>query len=514
MPRRPNVLFLMSDEHSYRFLSARPPGDGGEPCSTPNLDSLVRRGTHCSTAYCQMPLCTPSRISMLCGRHSHGCGAWGNASVLDPALPTFASQLGNSGYATATVGKMHLGGTPQHAGFGARPYGDFGGPCGHQADPLDRPAADASRPKMSMRSRTLDAGVSQIPESMLQEQMVAREALAWLRETTAAKPQQPWLLYTAFSRPHFPLTAPSRFIRQYPPGEITRPRVGPTGDTFGHPMTRSAIRGFRTDEIGDAELMQARAAYFACVSFLDELMGDFLALLDHAGMLDNTVIVYASDHGEMAGEHGLFWKNTWHEASCRVPLIFSLPEQRRGELEPQVVDLPTSLVDIFPTLCGLTDTPPPAGLDGQDLSAALRGQPCPRLDQRPGVITESLAPRWGEGTEFRAIRSRRHKYVAFRGCADVAFDLEADPDEQHDLLAHDSPPEAVTALRDTVMESFDFGMADELRATAQRLGSQYAARVRPSTPNQILRGDGKLVEADQALYAPALVSAQPRLDFH
>ena len=137
MPRK-NILLLQSDEHSYRFLSARPREKGGETCHTPTLDSLIAEGAHFESAYCQMPLCTPSRISMLTGRHSHRCGAWGNASVLPPELPTIGSHFRQNGYATATIGKMHLGGSLQTAGFGDRPYGDFGGPCAHQPDPLAR----------------------------------------------------------------------------------------------------------------------------------------------------------------------------------------------------------------------------------------------------------------------------------------------------------------------------------------------------------------------------------------
>ena len=513
MAKRPNILFLMSDEHSYRFLSHLPHERGGEPCRTPTLDGLIERGTYASTSYCSMPLCTPSRISMLCGRHSHRCGAWGNGSVLPPDIPTFASHLGDQGYATATVGKMHLGGSLQHAGFQARPYGDFGGPCSHQYDPLTMNDRQGTRTGMDMRSRTLDAGVSQIPESMLQEQMVARESIAHLREHTAACPDQPWLLYASFSRPHFPLTAPRRFFERYFPEGVTPPRVGKTGDSMDHPMTRGAVKGFRTDEISEPEMMKARAAYFACVDQLDEIIGDFLAVLERAGLLDDTIIVYTTDHGELAGEHGLFWKNTWHEAACRVPLIFSLPEQRRGELPAREIARPTSLADIFPTLCGLTDSPLVDGLDGIDLSPAIRGAACPSLESRPGVITEALPARWGAGTEFRAIRSPRYKYVAFRGCDDLAFDLENDPDEQRNLLAEGDLPTDLQPLCAALFDDFDFDRADAFREADRALKQKHPVRITPKTPNQILRGDGKLVEADQPLYNPDVVSGDMNGDF-
>ena len=218
MSERPNVLILHSDEHSFRFLSARSRARGGEPCQTPVLDDLIAQGVHFDAAYCQMPLCTPSRIAMLTGRHAHRCGAWSNGSILDPNLPTYGSHFQAHGYETAVVGKTHLGGSLQHAGFGARPYGDFGGPCSHQPDPLDKTGD-------GLRTRTVDAGISEVPESLLQENTIARESLSWLREHRHAKPDTPWLVYTSFSRPHFPLTAPKRFFDRYYPEGAT-PALG------------------------------------------------------------------------------------------------------------------------------------------------------------------------------------------------------------------------------------------------------------------------------------------------
>lgn len=508
MPDRPNILFLFSDEHSFRFLSSRSRERGGEPCSTPTLDGLIAQGAHFDAAYTQMPLCTPSRIASLTGRHSHQCGAWSNASVLRPDIPTFASQLQAHGYATATVGKMHLGGSLQHAGFGARPYGDFGGSCGHQFDPLSKNMED-ERAGMDMRSRTRDVGVSEIPEAFLQENMVARESVSWLREHRHANPDQPWLLYASYSRPHFPLTSPRRFFERYYPEGVTRPFVGRTGDSADHPMTVGAIKGFRTEEIDEDEMMKARAAYFANVSFLDEMMGDFLALLDRDGLLENTVVIYSTDHGELAGEHGIWWKNTWHDAATRIPLIISLPEQRSGKLPAREIAAPVGLADLFPTICGLTGVPAPEGLVGEDLSNAVRGGTCDALQARAGVVTESLAPRWGAGTEFRMIRSRRYKYIAFRGCDDLAFDLQEDPDEQHNLVgrAAGEVKTELERLRMAVLEGFDFDQAEALRKreTAE-LREQYPGRMSFKTPNQILLGDGRLVEADAPLYCPDVVS--------
>ncbi len=501
---KPNILFLHSDEHSFRYLSARSRERGGEPVHTPTLDGLIEKGVHFDATYCQMPLCTPSRISMLTGRHSHRCGAWGNGSIIPPELPTFGSHLREHGYATATIGKMHIGGSRQMAGFGARPYGDFGGPCGHQLDPLSKLDAEGG-PGMGMRSRTIDAGLSDIPEAYLQENVVAKTAVAWTREQEHANPGQPWLLYASFSRPHFPLTAPARHINRYYPEGVSDPRVSRSGDGADHPMTQGMVKGFRTEEIEAEEGKRARAAYFACVDFLDEMLGDFLATMEHAGLLENTVIIYTSDHGEMAGEHGLWWKNTWHESSSRVPLIISTPDHRSGRQNAAEVMAPASLADLFPTLCDLADVPLPDGLDGLSLVPALTGQAI--ATDRPGVITEALKPRWGEGTEFRMIRSERYKYIAFRGCNDLAFDLVNDLDEQVNIAADPEHQDALVPLREAVLEGFSFDNVETTRMEqTAKLKEQFPVAFTPVTPNQVVLGDGRLVEADTLLYRSELLS--------
>ena len=130
---RPNILFLLSDEHSYRFMGHVPEDRGGEPVDTPAFDRLASHSTVFTDAYCQMPLCTPSRLCLLTGREVRRAGAWNNASVLRPELSTLPGTLRDAGYETCLVGKMHLGGTQQFVGFNHRPYGDLTGKAGHQA---------------------------------------------------------------------------------------------------------------------------------------------------------------------------------------------------------------------------------------------------------------------------------------------------------------------------------------------------------------------------------------------
>jgi len=502
MSKQPNILFLFSDEHSFRCMSHVGVEEGGEPVHTPGFDRLASQGTVFSNAYCQMPLCTPSRISMLTGREVRGSGAWSNDSVLRPELATIPKTLGQAGYATCLVGKMHLGGNQQLAGFGQRPYGDLGGNTGHQWEPIPTPAT-------GMRGRTNTAvGETTIPESQLQENLVCQESLAWLREQSCRNPQQPWLLCASFSRPHFPLTAPRRYWHRWE-GKVPEPKIGGTGDAYDHPMSVEMRKGFMVEQISSAEQMRARAGYFACVEFIDEIIGDFLVRLEAAGLLDNTVIVYSSDHGEMAGEHGVWWKNGWYEACTKIPIIISTPAQRAG-LAPagRCAEL-VGNVDLYPTFCALAGIEPPSELDGIDISPALNGNALP-TDRT--MHTDSLIARWGQGSEFRSIRWKRWKYVVFRGLEPLMFDVVADPDEQVNLLKHELTDDARQArefLAQHARNSMDFAAAEHDRTVRDAdLHVQYPCRIKQrQAGNYYHMPDQRLVYADQMLYQPDVAAA-------
>ncbi|MBN1249688.1 MAG: sulfatase-like hydrolase/transferase, partial [Anaerolineae bacterium] len=478
---------------------------GGEPVRTPAFDRLAAQGTRFSDAYCQMPLCTPSRLCQLTGQEVRACGAWTNQAVLRPELATIPKALAEAGYATCLVGKMHLGGNQQFVGFQHRPYGDLTGKTGHQWEPLSRDA------HQSMRARTAHVGVTAIPESLIQDEVVAQETVAWLREHAHAHPNQPWFLCASFSRPHFPLTAPRRHFDRYWPEGVTLPKVPAGGDAYDHPMSVGMRGGFKVDAIDHAETVRARAAYFANVSYLDEVIGDLLLRLDAGGLLDNTIIVYSTDHGEMAGEHGVWWKNGWYEACTRVPLIVSTPAQRQGTSPARVVRTPVGLIDLFPTFCGFAGAEAPSDLPGVDLGAAIEGEDT--FPDRP-IFCDALTPRWGAGTEFRMIRWRDYKYVAFRDAPPLFFDLAADPGEQHNLVDQrltGEAGEALVYLAAVAADTMDFDLAERERLERDGdLREIYAQDLPRASGNLYLFPDGRLVNVDDVmLYEPTVLSDNP-----
>jgi len=496
----PNVLFLFSDQHSYRCVGHCDDGTG-EPVSTPTLDRLADRGIRFERTYCPMPLCTPSRLCTLTGRRVPGAGAWSNGSWLRPELSTLPETFSAAGYETCLVGKMHLGGDRQFAGFDHRPYGDLLGMNGHQYEPVspERRGFTGSGPIGNE-----NAGVTEYPESQHQERIVAEESLSWLREHRHRDPDRPWLLCASVSRPHHPYTAPERHVERYWPEGVTGPPVGTDGDLDDHPVSRAN----REDE-PERVRQRARAAYFACVDYLDEILGDFLARLDREGFLEDTIVVYASDHGDMLGEHGMWDKGIWYEGSTRVPFLIELPDHRAGERESGTVETPVSLIDLYPTLCGLAGVDVPADLDGVDLSAAVATGSEP--DREP-VVTDSLRPRWGEGTEYRMVRDGRYKYVRFRDAPEVLVDLEADRMERTNL-ATDPGGEAAAVLgrlRGYVDDTLDFEAAERRYERDVERYREHAIGVPTGIAgNAYHLDDGRYVDAEWAITGPDVLVRDP-----
>lgn len=512
---RPNVLFLMSDEHNHRYMSHL--GEAGEPVRTPTMDDVMERGTSFEQTYCPVAICGPSRRCMLTGKEQQHCEAWGNTSHWADGGTTLPEAFSTAGYETCLVGKMHFNGTRQFHGFDHRPYGDLTGhdvqQPSHQPDPIspDRLDVQPRRQGIDLDTRIPGAGVTEIPESLLQEHVVARESISWLREHRHADPEQPWFLCASFSRPHFPLTAPRRHFERYWPDGVTEPNVGDESDAANHPYAREKAERNGTDDLDREELLRARAAYFACVDFLDEVMGELLHTLEAAGLLENTIVVYASDHGDLAGEHGLWWKDAWHEGSTRVPWGVQLPDHRRGDRDPSRISTPVSLLDLFPTLCGLADVEIPNDLDGVDLSSAVETGEEPN---RGPVFCDFLA-HWNEKFAYRAVRDGRYKYVQFRDAPEVLFDLAADPYEQKNLAPDPDEEHAASLvrLRELVNDTVDFEAIDERRRHDERESDDDRLGIPRGTGNAYLLPDGRLVDAATSLYKPDVLAYDPSTIF-
>jgi choline-sulfatase len=227
--------------------------------------------------------------------------------------------------------------------------------------------------------------------------------------------------------------------------------------------------------------------------------------MENAGQLKDTVIIYTSDHGEMAGEHGVWWKHGWYEACTRVPLIISLPEQRYGSMPAKVRRTPVGLVDLFPTICSIAGAYCPPNLAGIDLSGSILSEGEP--SDRP-IFCDNLVPRWGEGTEFRMIRGGRYKYVHFRNAPPLMFDLQDDPKELMNIYLN-TPGYAEQAKKNLVAiaeKSMDFEEAQKERLVRDsNLKDLYCLDVPESTGNLYFMNSGKVVNAEDNLCNPTVI---------
>lgn len=490
-PKRPNILLLISDQHNPHIV-----GYAGDPrARTPNIDRLAESGVRFDACYCQAPLCVPSRISMLTGKYVFKCWAWNNASVLYPEQLTIPQHLGNHGYETVLVGKMHLKGPRWDGGFKHRPYGDIivDRFCGHQPDPVETWDGRWCNHKVGQFPW---AGETEIPESLLLDSVVTRESIAFLLEHVDKNPEIPWFLCAGYGRPHFPFTVPGRYFRRAmadPPPLPPRPRGYPESL---HPHDRYIVDDYHIYDFSDEIQQRTLAAYYACVNYLDDCIGELLAVLDREGLLENTYIVYVSDHGEMAGEHGMWSKRTYYDGSSRVPLVVCGPNIPAG----RVVSTPVELVDLFPTICEWAGIPIPDELDGESLVSLMTGDVSSR--KKRYARSELLMP--DENLEFRMCRDERWKYVEFPSAPPVLFDMINDPEETTNLLNS----EGKTAGNSNAP-------LDKLRAIAsQGLSWEDIATIReeeikrrpsfdwggPHGPVQYQLRDGRIVDADIFLY--------------
>ncbi len=483
MTQKPNILFLMSDEHSPHAIGC----EGNRIVQTPNLNRLAESGSYFESAYCQVPLCTPSRMCMLTGKHAHRCSAWTNGSILFPEHLTMPEHFAQHGYATALVGKMHFGGKEQNNGFQSRPYGDIRGYAGHQTDPLHGPPG--------VRERTRQAGITEIPSSLLQERVINAETLEYLR---AQPTDQPWFLLASYSRPHFPLTAPKRLFDKYWPDNVDMPDIPPGHLEQTHRFAKGLRENFKTANIPTEETRKARAAYYACCELLDECIGDLLTLLERDGFLDNTIIVYTTDHGEMAGEHGQWWKSSYYEAAARVPLIVADRRTEHAHRNTRVKS-PVELNDLFPTLCAKAGIPIPDDLDGDDMTQLMSSN---TEGWRDTAITEY----WAQQTTgpMRMLRTPRYKYVAFPEDDSILFDLENDPGEFENLIGNPEHGQTAASLHEKLMADFSWETVAQQMTVDKARSQDFKEPWGRGTPNQYTLPDGRVVDAETCLYRPSL----------
>ncbi len=393
-----NVLVLMTDEHNAAIT-----GCYGDPVvRTPTLDALAASGVRFTAAYCQNPICVPSRVSLVSGRMPSNLHQFGNANTQKyEGVTTLADLFITAGYEAAWFGKTHWG-NPR----------------------FPRTGESDQRQGFEKVERTFgrlpqDSAVSTWPVEQNTDHITANEALDFLEKNRDRK----FFLGVSFVKPHFPFTIQPKYHEMY------RGRVGlPPRATDRHiaelpAISRKERATYRHAEASEAEIVRARELYYGMVTYVDEEFGRIVRKLEELGLRDDTIIVYTADHGEMLGERGIWYKNAFQEGSVRIPFIWTFPKRLP---QGRVVAAPAMNMDIFPTLAELCGLPAPAGLEGSSLVPVMTGRD-------DGNGRRALSENFRSGFAGRMIRTARWKYFFYRDGEEFLYDMENDPDEETNL---------------------------------------------------------------------------------
>ncbi len=444
---RPNLLFLFSDQHARRVAGCY----GDAVAVTPNLDALARDGVTFDNVYCPSPLCVPSRMSMLTARYPHEQECWTNDDYLRSDAATWLHAAGAAGYRPALAGRLHAMGPDQLHGYIDRSVGDhspnWGGVPRHDLGVLER-ANDPWRESLTR------SGIGQ-SAYQVKDVEAAAAACDQLKRHAAARragSDEPFCLTVGFLLPHPPYVAWREDYERFD-GRVAPPRH-PVAPQPGHPWERWWRDDRKLDGVDAADTLRARTAYYALVYRLDRLIGEVLATLAREGLADNTLVVYSTDHGDQLGERGLWWKHTLFEDSVRVPVILRWPGRiPAGERRPQVANL----IDLAATMIDALGAPALPHASGRSLLAVARDGGAAWQDETYAENCTDTVPAWtgGRAIQQRMVRLGAHKLIYHHGEAPMLFDLDADPDELHDLAADPAHAATRDALLARVLDGWD-----------------------------------------------------------
>lgn len=446
----------MSDEHTPTATGAY----GHALVRTPHLDRLAKGGVLFENTYCNSPLCVPSRMSFMTGKEVHRIGAWDNGVPLGSDEVTWAHLFRRGGYETALCGKMHFIGPDQLHGFEKRLLSDIhlsliGAPDWDAG--LDNPNAYLSH------KRVLNAGPGRGAHNDYDD-AVHEHAVRYLRDWARGPRERPFFLCASYTAPHFPLQVPEKYFNLYYPNNVDMPFIPPGHLDRLHPAHQRLRKWFGLEGLTAEQTRRARAAYYGLISFLDDKVGELIQVLDQERLRDNTLVIYLSDHGEMMGEHGLWWKCNFYEWSVRVPLIFSLPGRLpAGHRVREVV----SLVDVVRTFLDFGGVEDPGDLDGHSLLPLLDGRECAWKN-----VAFSEYHAHGINHSMRMLRAGRYKLNYVVDEPPELYDLETDPGEFDDLAGRPEYASLVAELTARVLAEWD---PREIEARVRR--SQKARRI-------------------------------------
>ena len=461
--RCPHILLIMADQLAAPVL----PFYGGRAVRAPALANLAAHGMTFDAAYCNFPICAPSRYSMLAGRLPHAIGAWDNATEFPASIPTMAHYLAAAGYRTILAGKMHFVGPDQLHGYAERLTTDI-----YPAEFLwvpDWSKGPGDKPTGIGMGHVVDAGPCTRNMQIDYDEEVEHAAVQRIYDLARSAVDEPFFLTVSFTHPHPPFVAPQAHWDTYEGVSIASPTVAeiPYEQLDPHSQWLHVAHGQDRHTISPEDVLRARRAYYAMVSYVDEKVSRVLEALERSGLAGDTLVVFCADHGEMLGERGMWFKQTFFEWSVRVPLIVRWP----GVVAPGRCTAPCSLVDLLPTFLDAAATgrdaariQPVDPIDGASLLPELKGG----ASSRPRDVLSEYSSE-GVCAPSRMLRQGDHKLVFTRGLKPLLHDLRNDPNELENLSGRASHAAIEARMRERLLADWDPVAVDAaVRASQQR----------------------------------------------
>lgn len=426
--QKTNVLFLICDD-----LNCDLGCYGHSMVESPNIDALAKRGVRFERAYCQYPLCGPSRASFMTGLYPDQTLIRKNAVLLRDRLPevqSMSQMFRRAGYTATRVGKIYHYNVPADIGNDGH---DDPESWSRKFNPIGRDKTDESK-VFSLRPGSYGGTLSWLAADGTDDEQTdaigAEHAIKLLGEH--AKDQSPFFMAVGLYRPHTPYVAPKSYFEKYPLLKISVPKV-PQGyfDTLPSPAAKSITR--KKDQLNLAEDLakQAIQAYYASITFADAQVGRIVEAVDRLGLAENTVIVFTSDHGYHMGEHGHWQKTTLFENAANVPLIIAAPSLKAAG---RSTECPAEMIDFYPTLADLCGLEAPANLSGVSLKPVLND---PTARPRTDALTQ-----YDIGYSLRAGQYRYTEWGENGSLGAELYDHKTDPEEL-DNLADSTASETV-----------------------------------------------------------------------
>ncbi len=459
---KPNILIFMVDQLNGTLF----PDGPVDWLHVPNLRKLAARSTRFKNAYTASPLCAPGRAAFMTGQLPSQTGVYDNAAEFASSIPTYAHHLRRAGYQTCLSGKMHFVGPDQLHGFEERLTTDVYPPDFGWTPDYRKPGERIEWWYHNLGSVT-GAGVAEITNQLEYDDEVAYHATRKIYDLGRGHDDRPWALTVSFTHPHDPYVARKKYWDLYEDCNHLQPAINPIPyeDHDAHSKRIFDANDWRSYDLTPEMVARSRRAYFANISYLDDKIGEVLHALE--ATRQEAIILFVSDHGDMLGERGLWFKMSFYEGSARVPLMISSPD-----MTPGLVTTPVSNIDVCPTLCDL------AGVSMEEVAPWTSGQTLVPLGQG-GARSEPVAMEYAAEASYAPMVSLRYGKWKFNRCTldpDQLFDLEADPHELTNLAEVPAHAGTLAQLQAKAEARWDLAAFDaDVRASQARRWVVYEA---------------------------------------